>query len=31
VKKRIAVAKFDAGGTYAAHFTGWDIGGGLAT
>ena len=30
VKKRIAVAKFDAGGTYAAHFTGWDIGGGLA-
>jgi hypothetical protein len=28
VKKRIAVAKFDAGGTYAAHFTGWDSGGG---
>lgn len=22
VKKRIAVAKFDAGGTYATHFTG---------
>jgi hypothetical protein len=30
VKKRIAVVKFDAGGTYAAHFTGWDIGGGVA-
>lgn len=25
------MAKFDAGGTYAAHFTGWDIGGGLTT
>lgn len=30
VKKRIAVAKFDAGGTGAIHFSGWDIGGGLA-
>jgi curli biogenesis system outer membrane secretion channel CsgG len=30
VKKRIAVAKFDAVGAYAAHFTGWDIGQGLA-
>jgi len=30
VKKRIAVAKFDAVGAYAAHFTGWDIGGGVA-
>ncbi len=30
VKKRIAVAKFDAVGASAAHFTGWDIGGGLA-
>jgi len=29
VKKRISVTKFDAGGTYAAHFAGWDIGGGL--
>ena len=28
VKKRNAVAKFDAGGTYAAHFTGWDSGAG---
>jgi curli biogenesis system outer membrane secretion channel CsgG len=31
VKKRISVTKFDAGGTYAAHFTGWDIGGDLTT
>lgn len=30
VKKRIAVAKFDAVVISAAHFTGWDIGGGLA-
>jgi curli biogenesis system outer membrane secretion channel CsgG len=30
VKKRIAVAKFDAVGTYAGDFTGSDIGGGVA-
>lgn len=30
VKKRISVAKFDAGGAGAGYFTGWDIGGGLS-
>jgi curli biogenesis system outer membrane secretion channel CsgG len=30
VKKRIAVAKFDAVGAYAAYFTGVDIGGGMS-
>ena len=30
VKKRIAVAKFDAVGAYAANFTGADIGGGVS-
>lgn len=29
-KKRIAVAKFDAAGSFMAHYGGWDIGGGLA-